>query len=199
MSNEQTFYNEILDYLILQLNSNFQAMGKKYLITGATGELKKGIDKLIKDKSIFPSLFLTVFADAVAPLDLDIFIVIMNAKGLFEILICEIKDLKAVGLKELSQLIGYCLISDSKLGLLINVDGQISPRLTTILHNNPDITNITRIVGVHQGKAKEELDLHEHNLGVMKWNSITKRIEYSNAGKISSIPKLCELISNYLE
>ena len=50
--------------------------------------------------------------------------------GKFDIVIFEIKKVKKMGLSELSQLIGYCLVSKVKFGVLVNVDTAISHNLS---------------------------------------------------------------------
>lgn len=55
------------------------------------------------------------YANKVQPLDLDVFALITDGHT-FEIAILEVKLMKSVGLKEWSQLIGYCLVSMPNMG-----------------------------------------------------------------------------------
>lgn len=187
-----------MSFMETQLKSNFASMGRSYRVASAKGEIKKGLQKLITEGTI-DSPQLRQFAAEVPPLELDVFLVILNNLGEFVILVCEIKNITSVGLRELSQLIGYCLIANSKFGLLINVDGGISNRFVDILVNEPYITHIVRIEAQQAELKIDKALIQEHLLGVMKWNSKTKRLEYTNAGKIITIPQLCKEISNYLE
>lgn len=196
MSNEVIYYDEIADFLVLQLNSNFRAMGKRYFVASGKGELKAGLQRLIRGG--FHSPQLKQFIQDIPPLNLDVFVVIMNEPGEFELLINEIKDVNSLGLNELSQLIGYCLIANSKFGLLINIDGSVSRRFLDILHSDPYITHIIRLISYQLGQRLDQTCYEEHFLGVMKWNSNTKRLEYFDSGRIKSIPQLCQMITNIL-
>ena len=89
------------------------------------------------------------------------------------------------GLKEWSQLVGYCLVPGAKYGLLVNIDNGASPRLAHILSTETHISDIQTIV---DGES------HEHCLGFMQWDSLTQNFEYSNLGLIKSLSEL----SNHL-
>jgi hypothetical protein len=112
------------------------------------------------------------------PLNVDIFAVITNGKK-YELLILEVKLLKSVGLSQWSQLIGYCMVSDCRYGLLININNGASDRLTELLRQNTDVSKIIRL--------KENNDRIETHLGFMQWNSITKNFEYSGLGQLESL------------
>ena len=122
----------------------------------------------------------TSFAKKVPPLNLDIFALITDSVN-FELLILEVKLLKGAGLKELSQLIGYCLVSGAKYGLLINIDNGASPRLSHILSSEEHISHI---------HVLHDNIIYEHCLGFMQWDSLTKSFEYSNLGTIKSLSDL---------
>lgn len=127
----------------------------------------------------------STFSQRVPPLNLDIFALITNGIK-FELLILEIKLMNSAGLKEWSQLVGYCLVSGAKYGLLINIDNGASPRLAQILSTEDHLSHIKTIV---------DEDSLEHCLGFMQWDSLTKNFEYSNLGLIRSLSAL----SNHLE
>ena len=118
------------------------------------------------------------------PLNLDIFALITDGTQ-FEILILEVNLMNSAGLKEWSQLVGYCLVSGAKYGLLVNIDNGASPRLAHILSTETHISDIQTIV---DGES------HEHCLGFMQWDSLTQNFEYSNLGLIKSLSEL----SNHL-
>jgi|GEM_PF-1719579 len=197
MANEIAHYSRIMGYLVEQFESNFSAMGKHYQVAGATSELKSGLKKLIRG-GVINSPQISEFADGVPPLNLDIFVVVINDDGMYEILICEIKDKNVVGLTELSQLIGYLLISNSKFGLLINVDGEVSKGFLDILHNEAYITHIKRLIELDDRVLPEDATIQNHYLGVMKWNSKTNRMDYTGAGKVLTLPQLCRMIASQL-
>ena len=93
--------------------------------------------------------------------------------------------MNSAGLKEWSQLVGYCLVSGAKYGLLVNIDNGASPRLAHILSTEAHISDIQNLVGG---------TMQEHQLGFMQWDSLTQSFEYSNLGLIKSLSDL----SNHL-
>lgn len=182
--NEVSYYPEIQTYIENQLKSNFRARRNKELnVFWGIGELKTNLQRIIKEH---PNKCNCVksFARRVPPLNLDIFALFTDGTQ-FEILILEVKLMNSVGLKEWSQLVGYCLVSGAKYGLLVNINNGASPRLSHILSTENHISNIQTIV---------EGENQEHCLGFMQWDSLTQNFEYSNLGLIKSLSEL----SNHL-
>ena len=95
--------------------------------------------------------------------------------------------MNSAGLKEWSQLVGYCLVSGAKYGLLVNIDNGASPRLAHILSTEAHISDIQTIV---------EGEHHEHCLGFMQWDSLTQSFEYSNLGLIKSLSELSKHLAD---
>lgn len=126
------------------------------------------------------------FASRVPPLNLDIFALVTDGTQ-FEILILEVKLMNSAGLKEWSQLVGYCLVSGAKYGLLVNIDNGASPRLAQILSTEAHISDIQTIV---------DGECHEHCLGFMQWDSLTQNFEYSNLGLIKSLSELSKHLAD---
>lgn len=182
--NEISYYPEIQNFIEAQIKSNFQVKRHKALsVFWGIGELKTNLQRIISEN---PDKCTCVkkFVQSVPPLNLDIFALITDGMQ-FEILILEIKLMNSVGLKEWSQLVGYCLVSGAKYGLLVNIDNGASSRLSHILSAENHISDIQTIVdGV----------IHEHCLGFMQWDSLTQSFEYSNLGMIKSLSEL----SNHL-
>ena len=85
----------------------------------------------------------------------------------------------------ISQLIGYCIVSNAQYGLLVNVNGGESPRLTNLIMNEPDLMYIVRSL-----TSKNETV--EHNLGVMEWDSDTQNLTYTGFGAVRTISELCK-------
>lgn len=178
--NEISYYPEIKDYIEQQLKSNFRAARNSALyIYWGIGELKTKLLEIIRENPDVCSCA-KEFAQCIPPLNLDIFAIITDGKH-FELLILEIKHLNSVGLKEWSQLVGYCLVSGAKYGLLINVDGGASKRLADILSAKKHISHIETVVN---GESRF------HNLGCMCWDSLTRDFEYCNLGYIKSLSSL---------
>lgn len=178
--NEVSFYPEIQEFIERQIKSNFAVANKNVPdVFWGIGELKDNLEKMILTH---PRKCECVkkFAQNVPPLNLDIFALITNGT-IFNLLILEIKLMKGAGLKELSQLIGYCLVSRAKYGLLINIDNGASPRLSKILASEEHVSHINVVANDM---------IHEHCLGFMQWDSLTKSFEYSNLGLIKSLSDL---------
>lgn len=153
------------------------------------GEVKSGLRTLLVNEGI-KSKAAERFALALDTLNLDISLFILDkATDRFELVIIEVKKVSALGLTELSQLIGYCLVAGSRLGLLVNIDNLTSSRFATLLENDVDLTKIERI---YRGKSVV------HKFGVMKWDSALKQFEYTNSGAIVSIPQLVKLLTDSL-
>lgn len=182
---ETSYYPEIMDFIQTQIVSNFKAKYKKELkVYCKIGELTSKLRELIIEYPDYCKC-LEEFANTVPPLNLDIFVVITNGVK-FEILILEIKLVKSVGLSEWSQLVGYCIVSGAKYGLLVNIDNGASSRMNNLLQNETEISSINR---------STVNGIIEHKLGLMQWNSYTQNFEYSNLGAVWSISALCELLS----
>lgn len=184
--NEVSYYPEIMDFIKMQIESNFRASKNPLKVYCKTGELKKGLAEIISENGITTQSIID-FADKTPPLSLDIFALITDGKD-YELLIIEVKLLDKVGLSQLSQLIGYCIVSNAQYGLLVNVNGGESPRLVDLLSNEPDVTYIKRMLSYGTR-------LVEHNLGVMEWDSEMQNLYYSGYGRVETISKLCEMLA----
>ncbi len=184
--NEVSYYPEIQTFIEAQIKSNFRARCHKELsVFWGIGELKTNLQRIIAEN---PEKCICVkeFAHRVPPLNLDIFALITDGTQ-FEILILEVKLMNSAGLKEWSQLVGYCLVSGAKYGLLVNIDNGASPRLAHILSNEDHVSDIQTIVNGEK---------HEHCLGFMQWDSLTQSFEYSNLGLIKSLSELSKHLAD---
>lgn len=188
MSAEITFYPEIQHFIKNNLRSNFIASDKENIhVYWGRGEIKTSLKKIISKHPDIPQCVVE-YANRVQPLNLDVFALVTDGNS-FEIIILEVKHVQSVGLKEWSQLIGYCLVANAKYGLLINIDSGCSARLFDILQFEKHLYEIINIINGNE---------HHHYLGFMRWNSVTKNFEYSNLGYIRSLSKLSRaLIDNF--
>ncbi|MBR6862596.1 MAG: hypothetical protein IKM73_14885 [Acidaminococcaceae bacterium] len=183
--NEVSYYPEIQEFIEEQVKSNFLAQRHEVLdVFWGIGELKTNLLRIINEN---PTKCDCVrdFANRVAPLNLDIFALITNGRS-FQILILEVKLMSSAGLKEWSQLVGYCLVSGAKYGLLLNINNGASPRLSHILETEQHLSHIVETVNQEQ---------MEHYLGFMQWDSLTHNFEYSNLGWIRSLSSLSEQLA----
>lgn len=186
---EVDYYPEIGEYLSKAIADNLPNPSG-FHVASLYGELRKALKKHIEETGIGGSS-LRAYADGLADLQTDIAILVLNLSTLqFEILIVEVKLVTVVGLTQLSQLIGYCLVSGAKLGLLVNVNGGASAGLTQKLIRDPNLALIKRLV------SHEQIT---HNFGLMFWNESTQRLNYSGQGQLRNIEdlvlKILELVS----
>ena len=186
MGNEKAFYDEIKAEIEAQVKSSFLSLNKRELyVHWGIGSLKTNLQRIIIENPIQCKCIIE-FAERVPQLFLDIFALITDGNN-YGLLILEVKDLKAVALREWSQLVGYCLVSGARYGLLVNVDNDGSKNFIQMLNNERHLSHIQTIVNFEK---------REHLLGFMKWNSITKSFEYSTRGAIKTLSGLSELISS---
>ncbi|MCH2546753.1 MAG: hypothetical protein MK052_03970 [Alphaproteobacteria bacterium] len=182
---EIDYYQEIAHELVLLFESELE--DDSYTVKPLIGEISSALRTLIANGYEAGEL-LRSYSMEVHRLHLDVSVLIEHKEtGKFEVIIFEIKKVNGLGLNELSQLIGYCLVSKAKFGILVNVDKAVSSQFSIILDADKDLTEIIRIT---DGKKLS------HQFGVMVWNSDTLKIEYTNSGSIKSIPQLVSLIVN---
>lgn len=186
---EVEYYDEIAQEIVNQFRANLHGRAD-IIISPLIGEISSSLRTLIAN-GYDAGQALVDFAHRVHRLHLDISIVVENSSsGKFEIIIFEIKRVKNLGLTELSQLIGYCLVSKCRFGILMNVNTAVSSEFSIILDADKDITSICRKIG------DDEI---VHEFGVMVWNHNTKRIEYTNSGAIKSLPELTSKVLSIVE
>ncbi len=180
--NEVSYYPEIMQFLKEQIESNFAAWEKPLKVYCKTGELRRGLQDIIQENHIATPSILQ-FTAGTPPLSLDIFGLITDGTR-YELLIVEVKLMDSVGLTQLSQLIGYCIVSNAQYGLLVNINGRESPRLTELLNSRPDLLHIVR----ETSDASHVI----HNLGVMEWDSETQNLLYTACGSLRTVSELCK-------
>ena len=186
MPNEVSYYPEIQAFIEAQLRSDFLASNRRELyVYWGIGELKSNLRRIIAEHPDECACAFK-FSERIPPLSLDIFALITDSVK-FELLILEVKLVKSAGLSEWSQLVGYCLVSGAKYGLLVNIDNGGSPRLTQMLHTERHISNIQTIANG---------EYRDHMLGFMQWNSLTHNFEYSNLGSIKSLSELSNRLAS---
>lgn len=186
---ESDYYQEIAKGINDLILGNLP-QGSKIRVVPLIGELCSEIRKLEKQNQIDNKSIIKL-AHELGQLKLDIsFLFIDEVSEKYELLILEVKKISAVGLSEFSQLIGYCLVAKAKFGLLINVDKPASPPLRDLLLRDVNLSLI-----------KRQLDSGTitHKLGFMKWNSVTKNIDYAGLGELKDIPTLVKLIVSALD
>ena len=182
MRNEVSYYPEIQEFIETQLKSNFRAANQRDLyVYWGIGELKSNLQKIIGEHP-HECACADEFFRRVPSLNLDIFALITDGAK-HELLVLEVKFVRSAGLSEWSQLIGYCLVSGAKYGLLLNIDNGCSPRLMQMLQTERHLSHIQTTV---------DRELREHLLGFMQWDSLTRSFEYSNLGVVKSLSDLSD-------
>lgn len=186
--NEVSYYPEIQTFIETQLKSNFKVRCNRELsVFWGIGELKTNLQRIINENPEKCNCA-RAFTQQTPLLNLDIFALITDGHK-FELLILEVKLMSAAGLKEWSQLVGYCLVSGAKYGLLINIDNSASPRLSQILSTEEHLSHI---------QTNVNNQIREHCLGFMQWDSLTQNFEYSNLGMVKSLSDLSnQLVSEF--
>lgn len=184
---EIEYYDEISDNFVELLKANLPQ--ENYRVKPLIGEVSSGLRTLIANGFTVTDE-LKRYSNDIHKLHLDISILVENIEtGLFELLILEVKKVPNLGLNELSQLIGYCLVSKSKFGILLNINNRISSEFSIILDSDKDLTRIKR--------EANGLSL-EHLFGVMVWNETTQKFEYTRSGSLETIPHLAALLREEL-
>jgi len=186
---EVEYYDEIAKYLAELIEANL-GNDNKYNVKVLIGEINSALRTLIVN-GYNAGVLLNNFSKTVHRLHLDISLLVENLQtGKFELVIFEIKRTKKLGLKELSQLIGYCLVSKCHFGVLMNIDNSISGEFSLIIDSDKNLTKIIRIID------NQEI---QHELGVMIWNSKTKQIIYTETGEIKTISHLIDKITKIID
>jgi len=186
---ERDHYDEIAKALASLIFDNLEKSGK-YVVKSLIGEISSGLRTLIAN-GYDAGEVLKNYSKSVHRLFLDVSILVENKNsGKFEIIIFEIKKGNKLGLNALAQLIGYCLVSKQKFGVLVNVDDGISENFSIILQADPNLTIIDRLI---------DDTVLRHEIGVMVWNSHTKNFEYTQTAAIKNIPDLVKKIETSLE
>lgn len=153
---------------------DFQACG--------TRDLSIGLEKLlranpsIKDENLLRRIELTrgLFVDILG-------IVYSQSRKLSELIICEVKK-HNLTLTHHAQLIGYCIASNIKCGLLISLRGRITGGFESILKNNPSLLNIDRKKIVHR-------------FGICRWNPKPAELFFDEIGAFNSLEALCRYVA----
>jgi hypothetical protein len=186
---ETGHYQEIAQAAVRLLADNFPA-GSNFEVHPLIGEVRTQLRSLLA-KTQLGSAAADRLAEEIQTLDLDISLFVRNpANDKFELIIFEVKKTSALGLAELSQLIGYSLVAKNHLNVLINVDHGIGSRLVTLLETDPDLTTITQ--------TRQDGVVVKHEVGIMLWRSDTLDFNYTDTGAIASMPQLAGKIAESL-
>lgn len=189
---EVDYYPEIMKFVSENMESTLCGNDSSLKIVFKNGDgnritLRSGLLAIVKEQGIPNDHPFVRFAELSPALLLDVFGVVYNDEGFFQVIILEIKLLDSVGLNEYSQLIGYCLCANARYGLLINVNGNVSKPLIDLLGTNENLCEVVREIG-HDEKVL-------HYFGIMRWMHNTKGLNYSPMSfGVKDVSDLCEKI-----
>jgi hypothetical protein len=193
--NEVSYYPELSKQLEIVINANLSngdiTVRALYLPFDGSN-VRSYLDKYINTPGVNASDSLRQYAIDVPKLRTDVVLVLDNpVTNRFKLVIVEVKLLGSAGLTELSQLIGYSLVTKAEYGLLINVNGGISNELASIMSTDKDLTYIER----HLNDTNEQTTT---SIGVMSYTQDTYNFEYFPTQAIKSLPHLVETIQNQI-
>lgn len=192
---EVDYYPELAVRLeeVISANISDNDINIKAMYLPAYGsQIREFLSKYIASNPNNVSESLREFAKDVPKLRTDMIVLADNpTTNKFTIIIIEVKLLNSAGLSELSQLIGYNLVSKIRYGILINVGGGVSSELQDILITDKDVTEIERKISV---SPYAQL----HKIGVMSYLPTTKNLDYVETLSGVSIPSLANEIQQEL-
>ena len=192
---EVSYYPELADSIeqIIKSNISSSSINIKALYLPKNGSnIRSYLEDYIKFNENNVSQSLVEYAKDVPKVRTDIIILADNpTTNKFSIVILEVKLLGSMGLSELSQLIGYGLVTKIKYGILVNIKGGISSDLRNILLTDRDITDIKRSL---EKPPFEQL----YKTGVMSYNPDTRGFDYIETLSEITIPRLASAIEEEL-
>lgn len=192
---EVDYYPELAERLeeVISANiSNPDINIKAMFLPNYGSQIREFLSRYIADNQDNVSKKLVDFAKDVPKLRTDMVVLADNPKtNKFTIVIIEVKLLNSAGLSELSQLIGYNLVSKIQYGILVNVGGGVSKELQDILITDEDVTEIERKISISPYKQL-------HKIGVMSYIPTTKNLDYVETLSGVSIPSLTSEIEQEL-
>lgn len=191
--NEVSYYPQLAESLenIFSSNLTNSSINMKALYLPEHGsQVRSFLKKYIEMNPGNVSESLIKFSLDVPRLRTDIVILFDNPKtNKFKLVIVEVKLVTSAGLSELSQLIGYSLVTKIEYGVLVNINGSISSELKDILLTDIDISKIQRLDSKSSNKT-------EYKYSVLGYNSNTNNFNYIETLSRSSIPSLTEQLEN---
>jgi len=193
--NEVDYYPELskqLETVIIANLSNGDIKVKALYLPFDGSNVRSYLDKYLNTPHVNASDSLRHYAIDVPKLRTDVVLVFDNpVTNQFKLVIVEVKLLGSAGLSELSQLIGYSLVTKAEYGLLINVNGGVSNELASIMSIDKDLTYIERLINDTDKQTTT-------SIGVMSYTHDTYNFEYFPTQAIKSLPHLVETIQNQI-
>ncbi|HMH70258.1 MAG TPA: hypothetical protein VK502_02570 [Candidatus Saccharimonadales bacterium] len=191
--NEVAYYPELAEYLEKTIKANLtnsSIIVKGLYLPEYGSQVRSFLSHYISQNKENVSESLKLFAQDVPKLRTDIVILLDNpSTNKFEMIIIEAKLLGSAGLTELSQLIGYSLVTKIKYGLLINIKGGASNELAHILETDLDLALVDR-------KLTDPPYEVIHKIGMMTYNPDTANLTSIETSSVKSLPQLVQEIES---
>lgn len=177
--NEVGYYEQIASYLKDEMQALLLTLGHFVIDFQSCGntDLSSGLKEILRTNPSIEDEKLPEKIELTRGLHIDILgIIYWRSKMLSELLICEVKNHDLM-LTDHAQLIGYCVASNVRYGLLISIDGRITGGFESILKNNPSLLNIDR-------------ERIKHRFGICSWNPRLNELFFDEIGAFNSLEAL---------
>lgn len=195
LMNEVAYYPELAKHLEVAITANLtdSSVNIKALYLPTFGSnIRSFLASYLADHALDASDALRKYSLDVPKIRTDIAVVFDNPKtNKFQILLIEAKLLGSAGLTQLSQLLGYCLVTKAEYGLLINIGGGISNELADIIAFDKDVIKIDRTLKAPPFKIL-------HKIGIMSYIPATNGFQYYPTESVGSLPQVVGEIERHI-
>lgn len=148
-------------------------------------DISSGLRKILKSNSIVDSILMTK-VKLTKRLFVDILgLVYSKIKKKGYLIVCEVKN-HSLTLTDFAQLIGYCIASNVKYGLLISLDKRITGGFEAILKQSSSLVKVKRIKITHF-------------FAICMWRTNLKELFFNEIGAFTSLLAICRDIASSLE
>ncbi len=155
---ERSYYPAIADFLRARFQREIVTGDlKSDFISCGIVDMRSGIVRLISSMSLNRKEELETYVQKTRSLFVDIVGMVYNQKAIkHSFLICEVK-LGEINLTDLAQLLGYCVASNTRHGILISIGKNITRGFESIIKANHQVIDLKRADGFR------------HSLSIATW------------------------------
>lgn len=172
---ESEFYPSIASYIGERVRDELRDGRSFEIVACGTVDMRDGIRRIAEALHV-KSRNLNRYAENARGLFVDLVGVVQDdASGDFTCLICEVKMGRPT-LTNLAQLLGYCVASNARHGLLVSIGHSITAGLEAILRNNRSLIDVRRTDGFR------------HSVGIASW--IGSELRFDDIGFYRSVESL---------
>ena len=172
---ESSFYPSIVDYIERRIKAELgDGFDFRMAVCGVV-DMRDGLRRINRQLH-HQNESLDNYAERTRGLFVDLAGILQSRTGnRFATLICEVK-VGRLNLTHLAQLLGYCIASNTRHGLLISVNHSVTSGLEAVLRNNHSIVDVRR------------LDKSRHTIGIATWTGGALR--FDDIGFYTSVESL---------